>query len=323
MAKLWNHNLPDPTTWAPRNATSEELERVFFERCRGVEKLLKLRAEIERQMNIDNFDSGPGVEDIFREELARILPSRYAVRAGVLSNRDGNTAGDCDVLIFNDTWFPSIKAGATEQSRRWHYPIEGVYGALEIKQSLSSGSLDAAMEKLVTCSRLQVESHDLRITENRRPRTAGVTTPPLFTAIVATDISKGEELDDLVQRFVAINGMVKRREVVNALCVLGVGYVTWVIGTAPNARTAWFNSIEDEEELSPLYVREENTCALYELVAFLLQYSHTQVLAAENVVVHYGAQQLGSTPHGAQWNLLPDSRAHERSAPTPPTREAK
>ena len=164
-------------------APPEALKSSFRNRCLGVERLIRLRAELERQLNIQNFDAGPGIEDIFREELDRLLPDRYAVRPGVVSNREGLNGGDCDVVIFNHLWFPSIKAGATALSRRFHYPVEGVYAVLEIKQSLTSASLDAAMEKLVMVSRLAPEPSGTLMVENRGIVQDGPG-PPMFTAVV-------------------------------------------------------------------------------------------------------------------------------------------
>ena len=40
-------------------------------------------------------------------------------------------------------------------SRRYHFLIEGVYAAAEIKQTLGFEELDASMKKLVTLSRLE------------------------------------------------------------------------------------------------------------------------------------------------------------------------
>jgi hypothetical protein len=147
-----------------------------------------MRVQNERDFNIDNFDSGPAVEEIVRDELANLLPRRYSVRAGVVVDRDGRTAGDCDVVIFNELWFPSLKEGATPSSRRTYYPIEGAYAILEIKQTLGFRTLDEAMRKLVQCHRLnRPRTPYLRLTENRdKSKCTHATTNPLFSAIVAS-----------------------------------------------------------------------------------------------------------------------------------------
>ena len=114
--------LPDTTQWQPRMSASDTLKSAFLKRCLGIETLIRLRSQFEREMNIDNFDSGPGVEDIIRGELNLLLPTRYSVRAGVINDRKGHTGGDFDVIIFSDLWFPVVKAGATPESRRVHLP---------------------------------------------------------------------------------------------------------------------------------------------------------------------------------------------------------
>ena len=180
-------------------------------------------------MNIDNFDSGQGVEDIIREGLTQLLPARYSLKAGVITDRGGKTGGDFDVVVFNEQWFQSVKAGATAQSRRVFLPIEGVYAVCEVKQTLDFRSLDQAMEKLVVCHRLrQPRTCANRIVENRESSSCvhGLSNP-LYSAIIATDLREGIELKSLIDRFFDINRALKRLEVVRALCVLGRGAVTW------------------------------------------------------------------------------------------------
>ena len=98
--------------------------------------------------------SGSGVEDIVRQEVLKLLPDRYAVDPGVVNDQDGRTAGEFYILIRNKLWAPVVKLGATANSRRFHFPVEGIYSALEVKQTLGFLELDNAMAKLVKLSRL-------------------------------------------------------------------------------------------------------------------------------------------------------------------------
>lgn len=304
----WDPKLPDPTGWQPRTKAAKALSQAFWQRCQGVEQGLLLRAGLERAMNIDNFDSGPGLEDMVREELARILPTRYAVRSGVVSDSAGRTAGDCDVILFNETWFPAIKAGAADASRRWHYPIEGVYGVIEVKQCLTAASLDAAMKKLIVTSRLDAVGGDSRLLVENRPAYDFVRpSPPVFSAILAAGIGDDQDLDDLVHRFVAINGQVPRSDVVNALCVLGAGFVTWGYQVDGEAlpRTAYFLEEDMVKDIFPLFLQGPDNSYFYEFATLLLQYLHQRVLDAESVAVAYGAAQKARRPLADQWNLHP------------------
>ncbi|MFC7593691.1 DUF6602 domain-containing protein [Terrabacter sp. GCM10028922] len=315
----WDPPLGDPNSegWFPRPLTKDSLKQAFFQRCLGVERILMLRADLERRMNIDNFDSGPGFEDILRDEVARLLPDRYSVRAGVVSDSVGFSAGDCDVVIYNATWFPAIKAGATGESRRWHYPIDGVYGVLEAKQSLSAGSLEAAMQKLVSVSRLHVDpSPSLnRVVENRGDAFASADDPSrVFTAIVAGGLAKDEDLEDLVHRFVAINGQLPRAHLVNALVVLGVGYVSFATTNPKTGHpmTARHTAFDDELPLYPTLFREregEQFSAFYLFVSGLLSHLTGTVLFAHGVARKYGAELRHEAPVTDHWNMLPCSEA--------------
>lgn len=315
----WDPPLGNPNSegWFPRRLAKDSLKQAFFERCLGVERILILRAELERRMNIDNFDSGPGFEDILREEVGRLLPDRYSVKAGVVSDCEGRSAGDCDVVIYNATWFPAIKAGATESSRRWHYPIEGVYGVLEAKQSLSAKTLEAAMQKLVSVSRLHVDPSPSfnRVVENRGSAFVSPDDPSrAFTAIVAGGLSEGENLEDLAHRFIAINRQLPRVHMVNALVVLGMGYVCFVATDPKNGHKvrARHSALDDEWPLYPVLFREregEQFSAFYQFASGLLSHLTGTVLFAHGVPRKYGAELQYEAPVSDNWNMSPRSEA--------------
>src|SRR5712692_4367199 len=101
--------LPDPRQWYPRDA-SQNLLSIFGTECnRAEERLLSgLRHEIETA--VDNVDSGVPFEGLARKELKQLLPSRYNVMSARVMDRNGKTAGNCDVVIYNQQWFPLVKA---------------------------------------------------------------------------------------------------------------------------------------------------------------------------------------------------------------------
>lgn len=288
-------DLPDTTRWQPREDKVGKLQQSFVKRCIGLEKAISLRVQLEKEMNIDNYDSGPGVEDILREELRYLLPNRYSVRSGVINDRRGRTAGDCDIVIFNDFWFPAIKAGATPESRRFHFPIEGVYSVCEVKQSLDYKLLDEAMEKLVVCHRLErpmtnanrlVENYDLDGCFHGLRN-------PLYSAIIATSLKDGIEMDRLVERFFDINKTLKRLEIVRCLCVLGQGTVTWhFIHPDGNKRPTLFMREDIFAPIVPTYHKVPKTpSALYAFLSDLFMHLYQSVLAAEDVAVAYGPNE--------------------------------
>lgn len=291
--KQWDTDLPDTSKWLPRKGATETLRGAFLKRCQGIEKKVLLASELEREMNIDNFDSGIGVEDIIREELSNLLPSRYSVRAGVINDRQGNTAGDFEIIITNDIWFTSIKAGAIKGSRRYHFPIEAIYAVIEVKQTLTFETLDVAMEKLVTCHRLyRPTTPGNRATENCTvilPYDPNVMFNPLLSVIVATRLGNGVSIEDILQRFSKISRSLKREELVRCICVLGEGTINWY--TVDNGKTSMMALFVDDlaKPLAPvLNGTNETMSAFYLFAVLLMTHLYRSVLSPEDFPVLYG-----------------------------------
>jgi hypothetical protein len=305
--------LPHTSTWQPKPTNSKSLSTAFLSRCKSAEAMIQLRAKLERDANINNFDSGAGVEDILREELRCILPRRYAITAGVINDRDARTAGDFEIIIFNDTWFPAMKVGATTASRRWHYPVEGVYGVIEVKQSLSLQTLDAAMEKLVVAHRLnRLMIPNGRLTENRHSdRQYPGLSNPLYSAIVAVGMSPGVTLQSAIERFFDISKSLKRLELVRALCVLGEGAATWA-WRDDNGEPCIATFMEGDLALPliPVFHRsDEIGSALYPLMVDLLQHLYHSVLGPEDILGLYGLRTHKlSAPSSPNVFVSPDPR---------------
>ena len=286
----WNKNLPDVSAWQPRSGSQSTLRNALMMTCRVAQRRILARAETETEFNIHNFDSGAGVEDIVREEVASLLPLRYSVDAGVVSDRRGNTAGDCDLVVRDHTWSPIIKPGATTRSRRFHFPIEGIYAALEIKQALGFGQLDEAMEKLVTISRLyRPENPYGHITENQHLTffdKPGYMLNPLHTTVFATRLEDSTTFEEIAYRFGAINASLDRNQVVTMLCVLDHG-TAWYSVADGNPINADF--MRDRNQTLILQINEEEPDnAFYRLYVLLMDHLTRSVLGLTNIVESYG-----------------------------------
>ena len=245
-------------------------------------------------MNMHNFDSGSGVEDIIREELGHLLPNRYSIRAGEVVDPNGNTAGDCDLVICNDFWVPLVKSGVTPTSRKVFMPIDGVFAVGEIKQTLNCETLDAAMKKLVKLHRLQRSpSNPFRPTENREgtPCHHGLSNP-LYSMIIATKLEEGTTAKEIIERFFLINKTLKRLEVVRALCILGHETVTWGFKVDNQVSHALFQL---GDLYLPIYLVHHNldvmNSVLYPLVADLFLNLNQMILATESIASHYGFRE--------------------------------
>ncbi len=241
----WNDNLPDVGKWQPKTEKSKDLSAGLEMTCQAVQSRIVNEANIEEGFSINNYDAGPGLEDIVRQELSKLLPDRYSVDAGVVNDPDGKTAGDCDVLITNRMWAPVVKLGAIPESRRVHFPIEGIYSVIEVKRTLGFKELDAAMNKLVTVSRLKRPKQSYgHITENQHLRALdkeNCILNPLRTTVLATKMKEGVAFRDIVRRFGQINACLSRDEMVTDLYVLkhGTAWYSPANGSAGEATFMW------------------------------------------------------------------------------------
>lgn len=126
-------------------------------------------------------------------------------------------------------------------SRRLHLPVESIYAAAEIKQSLGFAELDEAMRKMVRLSRLYRPQNPYgHITENQHLTQydrEGCILNPLHTTVLATRLRPKCTFDDLVSRFTRINAYLSRDHMVKMLCVLGHGAAWYSVasGTPYNA----------------------------------------------------------------------------------------
>jgi len=297
--------LPNTDRWVARQAATT-LGAAFSRRCAaGEEQLLRILAH-ERDFAIDNFDSGLPFEVAVREEFTRLLPHRYDITHGLLVDRHGFTAGQCDVVIFNSMWFTTLNAPSLEEPARLMIPIEGVYAVGEVKQRLSRKTLDHAMEKLVTCHRLnrpQTFAH--RLVENRESDSCphGLTNP-LFSFILAAGLDSSE-MQPLVERFFDINRRLHRLEVVRCLCVLGSGTISWAFSDplrGGEIRPALFMCDDLFHPLVPAYARADLRPPLFSLMQLLHIHLFDSILAPEDIATIYA----GSSAYGIQLPTQPD-----------------
>ena len=290
MPKNWDECLPDVSDWQPQTKNDNTLKRALEITCQLAQDRIISRSKAEIHFNIHNWDSGSGVEDIVREELANLLPQRYCVEAGVVNDRHGNTAEDCDLLIRDRIWSPVIKHGATNVSRRSHYPIEGVYSATEIKQTLGLDELDAAMKKLVTLSRLDRPDNPYgHITENQHLGALdqpGAILNPLHTSVFAIRLQSDATFNDIAHRFGRINAMLTRDHMVKTLCVLGHG-TAWY--SVPGSSSYGATHMKDRDQVLVMELNDgEPDNAFYRFYILLLGHLTRSVLGIADMAAGYG-----------------------------------
>ena len=286
----WNEDLPNVDVWQPKGKKKDTLRNSLMLTCQVAQRRIVARAEAETVFNIENFDSGLGVEDILREELANLLPHRYSVSAGVVNDSSGMTAGECDLVVRDHMWSPVIKPGASTSSRRFHFPIEGVYAAIEIKQTLGFRQLDEAMKKMVTLARLTRPNNPYgHITENQHLEwldKPGKILNPLHCAIFATGLEHDITFKEIVSRFGAINELLDRNSMVALLCVLDHG-TAWYSVESGSPFNADYMRDRDQTLILQVNTREPGN-AFYRLFQLLMHHLNRSVLGLTHGFGTYG-----------------------------------
>ena len=282
--------LPDVRDWQPISAKDDTLSNSLMITCQIAQARILARVEAEIRFNLHNFDSGLSVEDIVRDELANLLPDRYAVTSGIVSDRRGYTAGHCDLIVRDHTWSPVIKPGVTGASRRFHFPIEGIYAVTEIKQSLGPNELDDAMKKLVTVSRLERPYNPFgHITENQHLNyhdRQGVILNPLYTAVLGARLPSGYTFEDIADRFGTINARLERDSMVKMLCVLGHGTAWYSVSTGNPINATYM--LDRDQPLILQINHNEPENSFYRLYGELLGHGTRSVLGLANMISDYG-----------------------------------
>lgn len=286
----WLNNIPDVETWQPHRTNEGTLRNSFMITCQLAQARIVARAKAEIRFNLQNFDSGLALEEIIREEIAQLLPRRYVVSPGVINDRKGRTAGDCDVIVRDPNWSPVIKPGATDESRRFHYPIESIYAIAEIKQTLSPSELDNAMKKLVSASRLERPENPYgHITENQHLTfmdDGNSILNPLHTTVFAIGILDGSSFEDVVTRFGAVNAHLDRKDVVKMLCVLGHG-TAWYSVAGGNPYNATHMTDRNQPLVLQVNQREPEN-AFYRYFVEMLAHLNRSVLGLGDLSNAYG-----------------------------------
>lgn len=293
---MTNREIPDVGGWQPRRDNEVWLKSAFIQQCIKSEFAILSGLQAEKSTSLDAFNSGESLEEIIINELSKLIPKRYTITNGIVSDNRGYTAGHCDLILFNDYWFPYIISGTNPNSRKKYLPVDGAYAIGEIKSTLDEKTLDKACEKLVTASRLnRTWTRSKRLVENREDGCIHGITNPLYTFIIAANIDSKVKFEDLINRFYDINRQLKRLQMIRALCVLGNGVITWAYRDENGeSRPARFMEEDLYKPIYPVYAPyNAEISALYPLIWNVHLHLFHSVLAPEDITLQYGNDKFG------------------------------
>jgi len=172
-------------------------------------------------------DRGGDREEILREFLAKHLPAKFGVTKGEVVTKSGAHSRAADVLIYDVVNCPVLYRDETTV-----LPIEGVYGIIEVKSTLSKAELQDATSKVADFKRLA--PRDLSVIRTRDYATVHRPSRP-FGIVFGFDLADNS-LESLLGNWHAANIAIHDvNYVANLVVVLGAGvllveHVDWRLG---------------------------------------------------------------------------------------------
>lgn len=164
-------------------------------------------------------DKGENREHILREFLATHLPKKYGVAKGEIVTKDGQHSHSADIVIFDAVNCPVLYSEKTAI-----IPIEGVFGVIEVKSSLSKAEFIGAARQIEAFKKLA--PRELGVIETREYVTVHRSSRP-FGLIVGFDLA-GNSLESLSKNWQELNaGIHNVNFFLNYFCVLGEGLVRY------------------------------------------------------------------------------------------------
>lgn len=125
----------------------------------------QLRSEVDSINNLFHHQGvkGDGNEDALRELLKKFIPKRFGVGTGVVIDRDGNQSRQCDIVIYDAFYYPSLLSLTNVH----FFPVDIVYATIEVKTTLTSDAMKKAKANIASVKRLNFITDQFMGSETR------------------------------------------------------------------------------------------------------------------------------------------------------------
>lgn len=251
-------------------------------------------------------------ERALAEAFRPYVPERFGLSSGEVTNAEGGTSKQQDLLLVDAQAVPPLFAAGTVGV----HPIEAVYAAVEVKSLATSQEITNAVECLASVKSL--------MSDVPRPYSIfgggsvgfGERTDKPFTGIIAYELKAKPET--LLEAFVTANYRLAPSDRCNALAVPGVLAMTWrdAEGRVEIPELCEHVVVTREEELNSLLVFYSallHRLTLYQAPEFSLLPYISQPLAEAAVTQLYAGPSeppWASTTGTATGGLTPGAYRH-------------
>ena len=119
--------------------------------------MIKVKSEGSKLID-HSLEEGLSNEEILRETLRRILPKRYGIGKGKVTNANGAMSRQCDVIIYDALNCPNL---FIDDHKNQVLPFEGVYAVIEVKTQLTKSKIRESFDQANSVKSLSNEIIDV------------------------------------------------------------------------------------------------------------------------------------------------------------------
>lgn len=163
---------------------------------------------IKEYFKIHSGENGRNKEDLIVNFLRNYLPKRYSIGTGFIFDTLNNNSNQNDIIVYDSFWSTPLFPENVSQ----FYPIESIYGVIEVKSTLDSKELEETIMKAQKVKKMRAKGI------SRDSLNSGLKNP--FYSIVAYD-SIG--LETIKNKLIEFNENIPMSERIDLILVLGKG----------------------------------------------------------------------------------------------------
>ena len=191
-----------------------DIKKIF----RGIGAKLEYEFNISSEIN-HNGNKGTYRENALKDFLKKgKLPRRYGVGSGEIIGRAENVSKQCDLIIYDQLDGISLVYDEDIQV----YPIESVFGVIEVKSSLSKEELIKSLENIKSTKKLAPNEYVTE--ESNSPLSISYARPKPFGIVFAYSLA-GNSLESLVKNLKEWEEKNESNHYTNLVVVLNEGII--------------------------------------------------------------------------------------------------
>ncbi len=205
-------------------------------------KLMQEFLETEKTL-VFPLDRGAGREEAIRTFLKEKLPRRFGVSKGFVVSHTGEQSSQCDIIVYDADTSPIFYSDLNQEV----FPVESVYGVIEVKSRLTPEVLDEAIKNIKAFKqvpRKDLTSVPMGIGQSGIVMSYDKPVNQKLGVLIAYSAGGSLESKDLVELTSFIVAQIKKEDILNRIdfvCIVDRGTIIPVRKNEKSLQLSLFN----------------------------------------------------------------------------------